>query len=70
MDRLNKDELLAKAQTSASRRDVVKRLGALSLGGLAFAVAGVATAGADDDGGGRGKRRRRRRGRGGRGDND
>lgn len=75
MERFNPDELMAKAQTTASRRDVVKRLGALGLGGLAFTAAGLATtASADDDGGrggrdddgGRGNKRRRRRRKGNR----
>jgi hypothetical protein len=70
MDRLRTDELQAKTQTTATRRDVVKRFGALGLGGLAFAVAGVATVGADDDGGGGRRGRRRRNRRRGRGDND
>lgn len=62
-----------------NRRDTLMRVGALAVGGLAFAAAARATVADDDDvatedddgGGGRGGGRRRRGGgRRGRGDND
>jgi hypothetical protein len=67
-----------------NRREIVKRVGALALGGLAIVAAVRATEADDDDGGGGGsdddgggggsgggrRGRRRRRRRGGRGDND
>lgn len=78
MDLERKNDLAETEETvdpSSNRREMMKRVGALALGGLAFAAATRATgADDDDDGGGGGGGGRRRRGgkrrRGGGGDND
>lgn len=80
MDLDRRDDLAEMEETfagSTDRREMLKRFGALALGGLAFVAATRATGadddddnggrGDDDDNGGRGGRRRRG-GRGG--DND
>lgn len=56
-------------ERQTTRRETVKRLGVLGLGGLALVAAAPAVAADDDDGGG-GRKRRRRRRRRNRGDND